>query len=271
MSCEENLRHLDEVGIVYVGAEVKPGDILVGKVTPKGESPMTPEEKLLRAIFGEKAADVRDSSLHVPPGVSGTVVEVRVFSRRGIDKDERTLAIEKQQIEKLDKDRDDELGIIEHFVFMRLEKILLGQKVVNVPKSIKAGSVISEATFEGLSKGQFWQFVVEDSSVMTEIEQIKHHYDEKKDMLNKRFTNKVEKLQNGDDLPPGALKVVKVFIATKHKLQSGDKMAGRHGNKGVISRIMPEEDMPFFEDGTVVDVVLNPLGLPSRMKRGSNT
>jgi len=265
---EENLRHLDEVGIVYVGAEVKPGDILVGKVTPKGESPMTPEEKLLRAIFGEKAADVRDSSLHVPPGVSGTVVEVRVFSRRGIDKDERTLSIEKQQIEKLDKDRDDELGIIEHFVFMRLEKILLGQRIVSGPKSVKAGSVISETTFEGLSKGQFWQFVVEDSSVMTEIEQIKHHYDEKKDMLNKRFTNKVEKLQNGDDLPPGALKVVKVFIATKHKLQPGDKMAGRHGNKGVISRIMPEEDMPFFEDGTVVDVVLNPLGLPSRMNVG---
>jgi DNA-directed RNA polymerase subunit beta len=193
---------------------------------------------------------------------------LQVFSRRGIEKDERTLTIEKQQIEKHAKDRDDELTIIEHFVFMRLERILIGQTIVSGPKNIKVGTIISEATFEGLSKGQFWQFVVEDSDVMNEIEQIKRHYDEKKDMLNKRFTNKVEKLQSGDDLPPGALKVVKVFIATKHKLQPGDKMAGRHGNKGVISRIMPEEDMPFFEDGTVVDVVLNPLGLPSRMNIG---
>ncbi|WP_316353946.1 DNA-directed RNA polymerase subunit beta [Candidatus Trichorickettsia mobilis] len=265
---DENLRHLDEVGIVYVGAEVKPGDILVGKVTPKSESPMTPEEKLLRAIFGEKAADVRDSSLHVPPGVTGTVVEVRVFSRRGVEKDERALAIEKQQIEKLAKDRDDELEIIEHFVFMRLEAILIGQTAVSGPKTIKSATVITEKTFESLSRGQFWQFIVEDSGVMNEIEQIKRHYDEKKDMLNKRFTSKVEKVQSGDDLPQGALKIVKVFIATKHKLQPGDKMAGRHGNKGVISRIMPEEDMPFLEDGTVIDIVLNPLGLPSRMNVG---
>ena len=265
---DENLRHLDEVGIVYVGAEVKPGDILVGKVTPKSESPMTPEEKLLRAIFGEKAADVRDSSLHVPPGVTGTVVEVRVFSRRGVEKDERAIAIEKQQIEKLSQDREDELKIIEHFIFIRLEKILEGQVVVSGPKSIKAGTVISSEVLSGLSKGQYWQLIVEDANVMSEIEQIKRHYDEKKDMLNKRFTSKVEKLQSGDDLPQGALKVVKVFIASKHKLQSGDKMAGRHGNKGVISRIMPEEDMPFLEDGTVIDVVLNPLGLPSRMNVG---
>ncbi|MGI4776422.1 MAG: hypothetical protein ACRYE9_05885 [Janthinobacterium lividum] len=300
---EESLRHLDEVGIVYVGAEVKPGDILVGKVTPKSESPMIAEEKLLRAIFGEKAADVRDSSLRVPPGVSGTVVEVRVFSRRGIEKDERTLAIEKQQIEKHAKDRDDELSIIEHFVFAHLEKMLIGQVAVSGPKnknikaSINADDELSETLrgsksksirtndtdvskgdiitgiidkniLAGLSKGQLWQFIVEDSSIMTEIEQIKRHYDEKKDMLNRQFTSKVEKLQSGDDLPQGALKVVKVFVATKHKLQPGDKMAGRHGNKGVISRIMPEEDMPFFEDGTVVDVVLNPLGLPSRMNVG---
>nr|WP_253308426.1 DNA-directed RNA polymerase subunit beta [Rickettsia endosymbiont of Ceutorhynchus assimilis] len=265
---EENLRHLDEVGIIYVGAEVKAGDILVGKVTPKSESPITPEEKLLRAIFGEKAFDVKDSSLHVPSGVSGTVVEVRVFSRRGVEKDERAIAIEKQQIEKLAKDRDDELAIIEHFVFARLEKILTGQVIVNGPKSVKAGQEITKKMLEDLSKGQFWQLIVEDSTVMNEIEQIKHHYDEKKDILNKRFTTKVEKVQSGDDLPQGALKVVKVFIATKHKLQPGDKMAGRHGNKGVISRIMPEEDMPFLEDGTVVDIVLNPLGLPSRMNIG---
>lgn len=265
---DESLKHLDEVGIVYVGAEVGPGDILVGKVTPKSESPMTPEEKLLRAIFGEKAADVRDSSLHVPPGVSGTVVEVRVFSRRGIEKDERALAIEKQQIEKLTKDRNDEIVIMDHFVFMRLEAILIGQTVVSGPKSVKAGSVITAQTLASLSHGQFWQLIVEDTNVMNEMEQIKRRYDEKKDMLNKVFHSKVDKLQAGDDLPQGALKVVKVFIAMKHKLQSGDKMAGRHGNKGVISRIVPEEDMPFLEDGTVVDIVLNPLGLPSRMNIG---
>ena len=265
---EENLRNLDEVGIVHVGAEVKPGDILVGKVTPKSESPMTPEEKLLRAIFGEKASDVRDSSLYVPPGVAGTVVEVRVLSRRGVEKDERAITIEKQQIEKLAKDRDDEVAIIDHFVFMRLQKILEGQTVLSGPKSVKAGVKIDNVLLSSLSKGQYWQLIVEDSSVMTEIEQIKTQYDEKKDELNKRFTSKVEKVQSGDDLPQGALKVVKVFIATKHKLQPGDKMAGRHGNKGVISRIMPQEDMPFLEDGTVVDVVLNPLGLPSRMNVG---
>ena len=265
---EENLRNLDEVGIVHVGAEVKPGDILVGKVTPKSESPMTPEEKLLRAIFGEKASDVRDSSLYVPPGVAGTVVEVRVLSRRGVEKDERAITIEKQQIEKLAKDRDDEVAIIDHFVFMRLQSILKGQKVLSGPKSVKSGVIIDDALFSSISKGQYWQLIVEDNAVMSEIEQIKTQYDEKKDELNKRFTSKVEKVQSGDDLPQGALKVVKVFIATKHKLQPGDKMAGRHGNKGVISRIMPQEDMPFLEDGTVVDVVLNPLGLPSRMNVG---
>ena len=265
---EENLRNLDEVGIVHVGAEVKPGDILVGKVTPKSESPMTPEEKLLRAIFGEKASDVRDSSLYVPPGVAGTVVEVRVLSRRGVEKDERAITIEKQQIEKLAKDRDDEVAIIDHFLFMRLQSILKGQKVLSGPKSVKSGVIIDDALFSSISKGQYWQLIVEDNAVMSEIEQIKMQYDEKKDELNKRFTSKVEKVQSGDDLPQGALKVVKVFIATKHKLQPGDKMAGRHGNKGVISRIMPQEDMPFLEDGTVVDVVLNPLGLPSRMNVG---
>ncbi len=265
---EEALRSLDEVGIVHVGAEVKPGDILVGKVTPKSESPMTPEEKLLRAIFGEKASDVRDTSLYVPPGAAGTVVEVRVLSRRGVEKDERAITIEKQQVEKLAKDRDDEVTIIDHFVFMRLSKVLEGQVIVSGPKSVKAGQKIDDALLETLSHGQYWQLTVEDNAVMSKIEQIKQQYDEKKDELNKRFTSKVEKLQSGDDLPQGALKVVKVFIATKHKLQPGDKMAGRHGNKGVISRIMPQEDMPFLEDGTVIDVVLNPLGLPSRMNVG---
>jgi DNA-directed RNA polymerase subunit beta len=265
---EEHLRHLDEVGIVHVGAEVKPGDILVGKVTPKSESPMTPEEKLLRAIFGEKAGDVRDSSLHVPPGVSGTVVEVRVFSRRGVEKDERAIAIEHEQISKLAKDRDDQQSIIDRFVFLKVESLLNDQTIVTGPKSVKTGSKIDSNLLGTLSKGQYWQIIVEDSSVMNEIEQIKKNYDDTKAELNKTFNDKVEKLQSGDDLPQGALKVVKVFIASKHKLQPGDKMAGRHGNKGIISRILPEEDMPFLEDGTVVDVVLNPLGLPSRMNIG---
>jgi DNA-directed RNA polymerase subunit beta len=265
---DEALRHLDEVGIVHVGAEVRPGDILVGKVTPKSESPMTPEEKLLRAIFGEKAGDVRDSSLHVPPGVHGTVVEVRVFSRRGVDKDERAIAIEHQQIEKLAKDRDDQLGIIERFVYLKLENLLKNQVIISGPKGVKAGDKITDALLEKHSKGQYWQFVVENAEVMSEIEQMKRSFDETRDDLNKTFHAKVEKLQSGDDLPQGALKVVKVFIASKHKLQPGDKMAGRHGNKGVISRILPEEDMPFLEDGTVVDIVLNPLGLPSRMNIG---
>ncbi len=265
---DERLGNLDEVGIVYVGAEVKPGDILVGKVTPKGESPVTPEEKLLRAIFGEKAGDVKDSSLHVPPGVNGTVVEVRIFSRRGIEKDERALAIEKQQIEKLSKDKEDQLKIIEHFVFKRVENILLEQVIVSGPKGIKAGAVINKGMLADISRGQWWQLVVEDAAVMNNIEYIKRYYEEKRDMLNHRFTSKVERLQSGDDLPQGVLKVVKVFVATKHKLQPGDKMAGRHGNKGVISRIVPEEDMPFLEDGTVVEVLLNPHGLPSRMNVG---
>ncbi|NDB81915.1 MAG: DNA-directed RNA polymerase subunit beta [Alphaproteobacteria bacterium] len=265
---DECLSHLDEVGIVHVGADVRPGDILVGKVTPKSESPMTPEEKLLRAIFGEKAGDVRDSSLHVPPGVQGTVVEVRVFSRRGVEKDERALAIEQMQIEKLAKDRDDQIAIIERFVFIKLESLLLGQEVISGPKSIKVGEIITNDLLNKLSKGQYWQVCVNNAEIMSEIEQIKRSYDDTRDGLNKTFHSKVDKLQSGDDLPQGALKVVKVFIASKHKLQPGDKMAGRHGNKGVISRILPEEDMPFLEDGTVVDVVLNPLGLPSRMNVG---
>lgn len=265
---DEQLSHLDEVGIVHVGAEVKPGDILVGKVTPKSESPVTPEEKLLRAIFGEKAADVRDSSLRVPSGAKGTVVEVRVFSRRGIEKDQRALSIEKQQIEKLAQDRDDELSIIEHFVYLKLSSLLEGQKVVSGPKDSKEGEKVSKDILAKFSKGQWWQFIIDNADVMTEIEQIKIQYDANKDQLNERFSDKVSKIQSGDDLPQGAMKVVKVFIATKHKLQSGDKMAGRHGNKGIVSRIIPEEDMPFLEDGTIVDVVLNPLGLPSRMNIG---
>ncbi len=265
---EEALKNLDEAGIVYIGAEVKPGDILVGKVTPKGESPMTPEEKLLRAIFGEKASDVRDTSLRVPPGVTGTIVEVRVFSRRGVDKDERALAIERSQIERLAKDRDDERKILERNFFSRLKERLLGQVAVSGPRSFPNGKEITEAILKDFTPGQWRQIAVVDEAVMTDIEAMLKSFDESVNELQKRFEDKVEKLQRGDELPPGVMKMVKVFIAVKRKLQPGDKMAGRHGNKGVISRITPIEDMPYLEDGTHVDIVLNPLGVPSRMNVG---
>ena len=265
---EEALKDLDEAGIVYIGAEVKAGDILVGKVTPKGESPMTPEEKLLRAIFGEKASDVRDTSLRVPPGGMGTVVEVRVFSRRGIDKDERALAIERQEIERLAKDRDDEKAILERSFTDRLKDRLRNQTVVSGPKGLAAGKRISDALLGDYTPGQWRQIVVKNSDVNDELEQLKKQYDESTDLLQNRFEDKVEKLQRGDELPPGVMKMVKVFVATKRKLQPGDKMAGRHGNKGVISKIVPIEDMPYLEDGQPVDIVLNPLGVPSRMNVG---
>ncbi|MTJ81644.1 MAG: DNA-directed RNA polymerase subunit beta [Telmatospirillum sp.] len=265
---EEALKNLDEAGIVYIGAEVKPGDILVGKVTPKGESPMTPEEKLLRAIFGEKASDVRDTSLRLPPGVAGTVVEVRVFSRRGVEKDERALAIERAEIERLAKDRDDERVILERSFYARLKGLLLGQVLVNGPKGVKAGVTIADELLAGWHQSQWRSIAVENDQVMSDIEALKRSFDEGVDRLQKRFEDKVEKLQRGDELPPGVMKMVKVFVAVKRKLQPGDKMAGRHGNKGVISRIMPIEDMPYLENGQAVDLVLNPLGVPSRMNVG---
>ena len=265
---EETLKNLDEAGIVYIGAEVNPGDILVGKVTPKGESPMTPEEKLLRAIFGEKASDVRDTSLKVPPGGAGTIVEVRVFSRRGVDKDERSQAIERTEIERLAKDRDDEQTILESGFYDRLKEQLLGQKVATGPKDMKGGSIITEELLEGYTPGQWRQIVIQDSGKMDYIEGSGQEFDRAIEQLQDRFDNKVEKLQRGDELPPGVMKMVKVFVAVKRKLQPGDKMAGRHGNKGVISKIAPIEDMPYLEDGTPVDIVLNPLGVPSRMNVG---
>ncbi|QQP91073.1 DNA-directed RNA polymerase subunit beta [Skermanella sp. TT6] len=265
---EEALKNLDEAGIVYIGAEVKPGDILVGKVTPKGESPMTPEEKLLRAIFGEKASDVRDTSLRLPPGVAGTIVEVRVFSRRGVDKDERAMAIERAEIERLAKDRDDERKILERSFYGRLRELLIGQKSVSGPKGFRTGAEITEADLAPLTGGQTRQISVENEQVMETIEQVGKVFDDSIDALQARFENKVEKLQRGDELPPGVMKMVKVFVAVKRKLQPGDKMAGRHGNKGVISKIIPKEDMPFLEDGRQVDIVLNPLGVPSRMNVG---
>jgi len=265
---EEALKNLDEAGIVYIGAEVDPGDILVGKVTPKGESPMTPEEKLLRAIFGEKASDVRDTSLKLPPGVSGTVVEVRVFSRRGVDKDERAMAIEQSEIERLAKDRDDERAILERSFSSRLNSLILKKKVVSGPKGLNEGTFISEEVLAEYTVGQMAQIVVANDKVMSDVEALKAKFESDIALLQARFDDKVEKLQRGDDLSPGVMKMVKVFVAVKRKLQPGDKMAGRHGNKGVISRIIPSEDMPHTEDGTPVDIVLNPLGVPSRMNVG---
>jgi DNA-directed RNA polymerase subunit beta len=265
---EEALKNLDEAGIVYIGAEVQAGDILVGKITPKGESPMTPEEKLLRAIFGEKASDVRDTSLRVPPGVQGTIVEVRVFNRHGVDKDERAQAIEREEIERLAKDRDDELAILDRNTYGRLAGMLVGKLGIAGPKGFRKDTDIARDTLDGFSRSQWWLFAVDDDRLMGEIEAMRKQYDEAKKGLESRFLDKVEKLQRGDELPPGVMKMVKVFIAVKRKIQPGDKMAGRHGNKGVVSKIVPVEDMPFLADGTPVDIVLNPLGVPSRMNVG---
>ncbi len=265
---EEALRNLDEAGIVYIGAEVGPGDILVGKVTPKGESPMTPEEKLLRAIFGEKASDVRDTSLRLPPGDFGTVVEVRVFNRHGVDKDERALQIEQEEIERLARDRDDELAILERNIYSRLRGMILGKTAVKGPKGVKRGALIDEQLLATLSPGQYWQLALGDEADAAPVEALNRQYKAQKSALLARFEDKVEKVRKGDDLSPAVMKLVKVFVAVKRKLQPGDKVAGRHGNKGVISKVVPEEDMPFLADGTSVDLVLNPLGVPSRMNVG---
>jgi DNA-directed RNA polymerase subunit beta len=265
---EEALKNLDEAGIVYIGAEVRAGDILVGKITPKGESPMTPEEKLLRAIFGEKASDVRDTSLRVPPGVQGTIVDVRVFNRHGVDKDERALAIEREEIERLAKDRDDEQAILDRAIYGRLSELLNNREGIAGPKGFKKDTRITKAVMEEYPRSQWWLFASPNDKLMTEIEAMRKQYDESKKGLEQRFLDKVEKLQRGDELPPGVMKMVKVFVAVKRKIQPGDKMAGRHGNKGVVSKIVPIEDMPFLEDGTHADIVLNPLGVPSRMNVG---
>ncbi|MDS1135176.1 DNA-directed RNA polymerase subunit beta [Nitratireductor indicus] len=265
---EEALKNLDEAGIVYIGAEVQPGDILVGKITPKGESPMTPEEKLLRAIFGEKASDVRDTSMRMPPGTYGTIVEVRVFNRHGVEKDERAMAIEREEIERLAKDRDDEQSILDRNVYARLAAMLEGKQAIAGPKGFKKGGALSDEVLDEYPRSQWWQFAVEDEKQQEALEALRAQYDESKKALEQRFMDKVEKVQRGDEMPPGVMKMVKVFVAVKRKMQPGDKMAGRHGNKGVVSRIVPVEDMPFLDDGTHVDIVLNPLGVPSRMNVG---
>ena len=265
---EEALRNLDESGIVYIGAEVKPGDILVGKVTPKGESPITPEEKLLRAIFGEKASDVRDSSLKLPPGTNGSVVDVRVFNRHGIEKDERALAVEREEVERLSIDRDDELSILDRNIFSRLKDAIVGKMASSGPSITSEKTKIDEEILNDIPKNSWWDFVMQNNSVQKEIEGLRDQYNENKSQIEKRFEDKVEKVSRGDELLPGVMKSIKVYVAIKRKLQPGDKMAGRHGNKGVISRIVPAEDMPYSADGKHVDVVLNPLGVPSRMNVG---
>ena len=265
---EEMLVNLDETGIVYVGAEVNSGDILVGKVTPKGESPMTPEEKLLRAIFGEKAADVKDTSLRVPPGVKGTIVEIRVFSRRGIEKDERAISIENHQIEVIARDRDDELKILEKSFGNHLRELLNSQVFVSGINTLSKNTVIKYEDIENLQLNDLLKINISDGKKSDQIESLVKNYENQLGNINQKFENKIDKIQSGDELLPGVLKLIKVFISVKRKLQPGDKMAGRHGNKGVISKICPVEDMPYLEDGTPVDIVLNPLGVPSRMNIG---
>ncbi|MBR1824958.1 MAG: DNA-directed RNA polymerase subunit beta [Alphaproteobacteria bacterium] len=265
---EDALRNLDEAGIVYIGAHVKAGDILVGKVTPKGETPQTPEEKLLRAIFGEKASDVRDTSLKAQPGVDGIVVDVRIFSRRGVEKDERALAIEQEEISTLAKDRDDEMNIVRRNFRARLHDMLVGQAVVDGPKGFKKNEKITAEKLAEYPEAKWEEIVVKNEDVMAKIESFKAAFDLRMKDIKAHYDDKVAKVQRGDELLPGVLKQVKVFIATKRKMQTGDKMAGRHGNKGTVSRVLPLADMPYTEDGTPVDVVLNPLGVPSRMNVG---
>ena len=264
---EEALKNIDEAGIIRIGAEVKAGDILVGKITPKGESPMTPEEKLLRAIFGEKAADVRDTSLRLPPGTTGTIVGVKIFNRRGAEKDTRTLEIESAEVAKLSKDIDDERRILEADAYKRLRDLLVGEKASSKSKHFKGKEIKADALDE-LKHAEWWHVSVSDDKAQKQIEAMKKQLDASITALKKRFEEKSNKIKQADELPPGVLKMVKVFVAIKRKLQPGDKMAGRHGNKGVISKVNPLEDMPFLDDGTPVDMVLNPLGVPSRMNVG---
>jgi DNA-directed RNA polymerase subunit beta len=272
---EDALADLDESGIIRIGAEVKPGDILVGKITPKGETQLSPEEKLLRAIFGEKAGDVRDTSLRVPPGVEGVVIGARVFSRKGSDKDSRTEHIEKTEINKLLKDQNDEIRIIRDSAKSKLLGLLVGQTAaVSVMDSagevlLPKGKKISTAALENIPLLK-WKEVslTKAEEVEDRISTLFARLEEREELIKGVFSDKIEKLKRGDDLPPGVIKMVKVYIAIKRKLSVGDKMAGRHGNKGVLSRVLPEEDMPYMADGTPVEIVLNPLGVPSRMNVG---
>jgi DNA-directed RNA polymerase subunit beta len=272
---EEALRNLDESGIIRIGAEVKPGDILVGKVTPKGETQLTPEEKLLRAIFGEKAGDVKDTSLQVPPGVEGIVVDVKIFSRKGLDKDERSKSIENEDVLKLQRDHQDELRIIEEEKTKKVRKFLLGKVVGRDLMDADTGDVtlkkkgkLTAEVLKKLGDDQIKHITLSDPDEQKQLEEIERLAKEQIEILQTLYDDKVGRLKRGDELPPGVIKLVKVYIAMKRKISVGDKMAGRHGNKGVVSRIMPEEDMPYLPDGTPVEIVLNPLGVPSRMNVG---
>ena len=264
---ENALNRLDESGVVYIGAEVRAGDILVGKVTPKGESQLTPEEKLLRAIFGEKASDVKDSSLRVPPGMDGVVIDVQVFTRDGIEKDKRARQIEESEIRRVKKDFDDQFRILEAAIYARLREQLLG-KVANGGPGVKKGDTVSSLVLDGIRKADWLQLRMKDEVAAEAIERAAKQLEAHQQEFDKRFTDKRSKITQGDDLAPGVLKMVKVFLAVKRRIQPGDKMAGRHGNKGVVSKIVPVEDMPYMADGQTVDIVLNPLGVPSRMNIG---
>ncbi len=262
------LSKLDESGIVYVGAEVQPNDILVGKVTPKGETQLTPEEKLLRAIFGEKASDVKDTSLRVPPGMDGTVIDVRVFTRDGVDKDARAQEIEREELKQVRKDIDDETRIIENDLYARIEKMLSGKEADKGPEGLKKGDKVNKAYLQGLEREKWFQISMQDDDLNVQLEKMQQQIESQREAFEQRFLEQKEKITQGDDLAPGVLKMVKVYLAVRRRLQPGDKMAGRHGNKGVISMIVPAEDMPYDEEGRPVDICLNPLGVPSRMNVG---
>lgn len=265
---ENLLNKLDEAGVVHIGAEVSPNDILVGKVTPKGETQLTPEEKLLRAIFGEKASDVKDTSLRVPQGIEGTVIDVRVFTRDGIEKDSRARSIEEDDLDAVRKDLKDRMRIIEGDIQARVRELLLGKVAVGGPTGVKAGGKITAAQLNKVDAAKWFEIRVEDEAAASALEEYKAQLEREKADAEARFEDKKRKIQQGDDLQPGVLKMVKVYVAVKRRIQPGDKLAGRHGNKGVISMIVPEEDMPYMEDGTPMDICLNPLGVPSRMNIG---
>jgi DNA-directed RNA polymerase subunit beta len=273
---EEALRNLDESGVIRVGSEVKPGDILVGKITPKGENQLSPEEKLLRAIFGEKAGDVKDTSLRVPPGVEGTVIGARIFSRKGTEKDSRSISIETEEISKLTKDRDDELRIVEEGARERIRHMVVGKAASSAlanPEDgkvfVKKGGNIDDGMMDTVPVDLLRDLSIQgDPETEDEVVRILERLSDQKHFWKMHYDERISRLKKGDELPPGVIKLVKVYIAIKRKLSVGDKMAGRHGNKGVLSRVLPEEDMPYFEDGTPVDIVLNPLGVPSRMNVG---
>jgi DNA-directed RNA polymerase subunit beta len=262
------LAKLDESGIAFIGAEVQSGDILVGKVTPKGETQLTPEEKLLRAIFGEKASDVKDTSLRVPPGMDGTVIDVRVFTRDGVEKDLRALTIEKAELESVRKDLDDTLRILEEDIYERVERMLTGKVAQGGPNKLKSGSKITKAYLDEIPREQWFELRLKNDNANEQLQTAFERLKGQREEFDRRFDEKKAKITAGDDLAPGVLKMTKVYLAVKRRIQPGDKMAGRHGNKGVISSIVPVEDMPYLEDGTPVDIVLNPLGVPSRMNVG---